>query len=117
MIYRSLSSGDYFLGGGVGEFLSGVEAVAQAIITRIKLLKNEWWEDLEDGTPLWQSILGHAEGDIKVVDEIILKRISRTVGVKDITEYDSSFDTQTRKYSFKATVDTNYGSVTVEESL
>lgn len=117
MIYRSFLQKDYFLGGGNSEFLSGVEAVAQAIITRIKFLKEEWWENLEEGTPLWQEILGHPESNIKLVDEIILKRISGTTGVKDITEYTSNFNPETRKYSFKATIDTNFGQTTVEENL
>lgn len=117
MIYRSFLQKDYFIGGGDNEFLSGVEAVAQAIITRIKLLKNEWWENLEDGTPLWQDILGNSEKNLKLIDEIILKRVSETKGVKDILEYESNFDSNTRRYSFKAVVDTNYGQTTVEESL
>ena len=117
MIYRDFSQKDYFIGGGTNEFLQGVEAVAQAIVTRIKLLKEEWWENLDDGTPLWQNILGHSEGNIKLVDEIILKRISGTQGVKDILEYESNFNPSTRGYNFRALVDTNYGSTVIEESL
>ena len=117
MIYRSLKNNDYFLGGGEGEFLSGVEAVAQAIITRIKLLLNEWWENLNEGTPLWESILGNSGRDIELVDRIILSRILGTEGVLQVKEYESSFNTENRAYSFKATVDTIYGESILEETL
>lgn len=120
MIYRRLdSNGDYIIGGGVNEFLSGVEAVAQAIITRIKLLKEEWWENLDEGTPLWQSILGQVAGDKakKTIDTILLKRIQNTKGVNSLESYDSTFDPQTRNYSFSAVVNTDYGTTTVSEVL
>lgn len=117
MIYRKLNNNDYSLGGGSSDFLSGVEAVAQAIITRINLLKNEWWENLNDGTPLWQQVLGASGKEIKVIDKIFIDRIKGTQGVSSIESYESTFDTNTRKYSFVATVNTQYGTTTVEDTL
>ena len=117
MRYRSLKNGDYFFGGGNNEFLSGVEAVSQAIITRIKLLLNEWWENLNEGTPLWENILGNSGKDIELVDKIILSRILGTEGVLQVKDYESSFNSETRAYSFKATVDTIYGESILKEAL
>ena len=117
MIYRSLKNGDYLLGGGDGEFLGGVKAVAQAIITRIKLLLNEWWENLNEGTPLWENILGNSGKDIESVDKIIINRILGTEGVLRVKDYESSFDVEKRTYSFKAIVDTVYGESILEETL
>lgn len=120
MIYRRLDeNGDFVLGGGDREFLSGAPAVAQAIITRIKLLQQEWWENLLEGTPLWQRILGSPVGDKakKVIDGIILNRIKDTPGVNTIEGYDSTFNPNTREYHFMATVNTEFGLTQLEEVL
>ena len=54
MIYRMLDAdGDYVFGRSKHAYLEGVEAVAQAIKTRLLLLYAEWWEDREDGLPLF----------------------------------------------------------------
>ncbi len=38
--------------------LTDTDAVAQAIRTRLSLFAGEWWEDLNLGLPVFQSILG-----------------------------------------------------------
>ncbi len=38
--------------------LTDLEAVTQAILTRLRLLYGEWWEDVTLGLPVFQSILG-----------------------------------------------------------
>ena len=38
--------------------LTGTNAVAQAILTRLKLFLGEWWENLNIGLPVFQSMLG-----------------------------------------------------------
>lgn len=117
MIYRRLEDNDYSFGQGSNGFLSQVEAVAQAIVTRLKLLKNEWWENLNEGTPLWQQVLGAHIKDMKIVDKIFLTRVKGTKGVKSVTDYQSSFNSDTRHYEFQCTVDTEYGQTTVEVSI
>lgn len=120
MIYRKLdSNGDYSFGYGKLDFLSGVESVAQAIITRIKFLQGDWWENLLDGTPLWQQMLG-AKGDdlsLQLIDNILVKRISTTKGVNSIESYESSFNRETRSYSFQAVVNTEFGQLSLEEEV
>lgn len=126
MIYRRLdSNGDYIFGQGTTEFLSGVEAVAQAIVTHIKLLLGEWWEDVDNGTPLWQSILGKpgTESNLISIDNIIKDRIMSTQLngdklVSTIDNYDRSYDPSTRSYSFVVEVTTIYSeSVTIKQEL
>lgn len=38
--------------------LTNIDAVAQAILTRLKLFLGEWWENLTLGLPVFQNILG-----------------------------------------------------------
>jgi hypothetical protein len=41
-----------------GTSLTGVPAVAQAMLTRLKLWRGEWWENLLLGLPVMQSMVG-----------------------------------------------------------
>ena len=108
--YRTLDKdGDYTF--GRKKFLTGREAVAQAITTRLYLLHGEWWEDLKDGLPLFEEILGAYGGNAarQIVDIIIGGRIRGTTDVKELLRYVSTFDTQTRAYEASCAVNTTYG--------
>ena len=113
MKYRSLDeNGDYVLGRR-DHFLSGREAVAQAIKTRILLLLGEWWENVEDGLPLFEKILATFQGNegLVGVDLTLSERIVGTQGVLRILQFDSSLNPSTRVYSASCVVDTEYGLV------
>jgi len=108
MKYRALDEkGDYTL--GKRKFLTGVEAVQQAILTRMKLLRSEWWEDTEDGLPLFERILGSYGGDEvrQAVDLIISERILGTEDVAEIKHFESTFSN--REYKATCTINTIYG--------
>lgn len=116
MRYRQLAAdGDYMFGYGKQAYLEGVSAAAQAIKTRLLLLYAEWWEDREDGLPLWERILGTSGSDenIRAVDYIIKDRIQKTDGVLSVSAYSSDFDHARRKYGFLAAVETLYGSLII----
>lgn len=119
MIYRALdANGDYSLGKGIQDFLTDAAAVAQAIKTNIQLLKGEWWEDIEEGLPLFQSILSQTgtPENLQAVDMIIKDRISNTQGVASIQSFSSTYIN--RRYSFLCTVTTLTGqTATVEVTL
>lgn len=118
MIYRRLDAdGDYTFGQGQQNFLSGVDAVAQAILTRLKLLYGEWWENQTDGLPQWQKILGVTGKNIRAVDGIIRERIVGTANVTSLASFTSDFDSETRVYTFTAVVNTAYGQVTVTNEV
>ena len=126
MIYRRLDqNGDYILGTGSNNFYSNNQAVAQAVITWLKLLRAEWWEDVNNGLPLWQSILGQPGSEINrhSVDNIIQERI-RDLRLGDqplidvINNYDSDWDNINRSYKFTCTLTTIYSTtLTIQEQL
>lgn len=119
MKYRRLDeNGDYVLGRRDG-FLTGRDAVGQAIATRLRLLLGEWWENKEEGLPLFEKILGvfRGEGDIRDVDLILSQRIQGTKGVTGMVSYDSAFDPNHRIYSASCRVNTLYGEVGVAVGL
>ena len=92
-----------------------MEAVAQAIKTRLLLLYSEWWEDREDGLQLFEKILASSgsPSNVQAVDFLFKERISGTKGVLSILGYDSNFNDDTRKYTFRAVVETLYGSLII----
>ena len=112
MKYRSLDrNGDHTLGSN--KFLTAHEAVAQAILTRLRLLLGEWWENTEDGLPLFEKILGANGAELDTVDVIFAGRIRETLHVKRLVSYKSEFNPHTRVYSAFAQVDTVFGEVGV----
>ncbi len=124
MKYRRLDANhDYSFGRGIDDFLEDVagnpEAIAQAIKTRLLLFTGEWWEDLRDGLPLWQKILGNRVRDRSIVDRLIVSRIQglqtpdNIYAVTAVNNVSSEFDADLREYSFMCDVDTVFGKLYV----
>ena len=114
MKYRRLDiNGDYTLGRNRQNFLTDVDAVAQAIKTRLLLLYGEWWEDLTDGLPLWQRMIGSVGSDEnkQVLDLIVKERINGTTNANSVVNFISEI--KDRKYTFTCLVVTDYGNLTV----
>lgn len=111
MKYRALdSNGDYRFGKSIQDFLTDVEAVAQAIKTNLLLLQGEWWEDTSAGLPLFQNILGQSgtPDHLNAADLLIKERILSTKGVAEIQSFQSSY--VNRRYVISGcTVLTNMG--------
>ena len=80
MKYRRLTeTGDYTFGNNQYDYISGDEAVAQAIKTRLLLFYGEWFENISIGIPYFQSILGQVSDDslklsiVQLVSERVLE--------------------------------------------
>lgn len=111
MRYRRLEGveNEPVFGRGKQDFLTNVEAVGQAVITRLKFFRGEWWEDIYLGIPMWQEILGVVGARKDVIDRVIQKEILDTTGVFNIEELSSVFNRETRAYQFYAVINTIYG--------
>ena len=128
MRYRRLDENhDMCFGRGLSDYLvdstGDPDAIAQAIKTRLLLFYGEWWEDIYDGLPLWQQILGQRITDISIIDRILTDRImglklpdgtDAITGVESVT---SEFDGDTREYSFTCVVSTVFGQVVVRFNI
>lgn len=117
MRYRKLSSdGDYVFGSGKNDFLvNSPEAVAQAILTRLKLWLGEWFADTSDGTGWNQSIVGKQS---KNLYELTLhQRVLETPGVKSIVDFQSALDPETRRLIVSMTVNTIFGEASLNGDL
>lgn len=111
MKYRKLDENDDYTIGRRDEMYEGTEAVAQAVKTRLLLLFGEWWENRQDGTPLFEKVLGQRLRVDETPDEIDLvfsERISGTQGVSEITRFESKIDAESRAYTAEITIKTVY---------
>ena len=118
MKYRRLDeNGDYNFGHGEQDFLLDIDAVAQAIKTRLLFFQEEWWEDLTAGIPMFQSILGQAgtPENKDAVDMLVRAEILGTPNVTSISDLVSTIEQ--RIYTFQAQVQTVYGAVELEVSF
>ena len=109
------ANGDSTLG-IVGNFFINVpDAVAQAVLTRLRLWQGEWFLDTTAGTPYLQSILGAVHGHD--ADAAIRARVLGTEGVTAILAYQSSRDPSTRKLTVAMTIDTVYGQAALSATV
>lgn len=103
-------------GHGSADYLKdSPECVAQAVVTRLKLLRGEWFLDLLEGTPYVPAVFGkHTR---QTYDFAVRERILDTQGVTAIDEYESVFDGETRRLTVTVRISTIYGSASVQEVL
>lgn len=109
---REDDSGDYTFGQGDNTWLiNSPEAVAQAIKTRFELWRGQWFLDTTEGTPWIQSVLGKQRPE--TYNLAIRQRILETRGVNSITDFSTTINSDTRRVTFTATIDTLYGTTTL----
>ena len=113
MRYRELTAtGDMQFGQSQVNFLVNSPAtVAQAVLTRLKLIQLEWFLDQTAGVPYSTDILGADTGSTR--DLAYQTVILETQGVTGITEYASYLNPSTRAFTLAATIDTIYGTTTI----
>lgn len=114
MRYRKLDqNGDYVYGNGQNDFFKDTpETVGQAVKTRLLLWLEEWFLDVDEGTPWLQGVIGkHSE----LTRETVLRtRILNTQGVTQITSFDGVIDPENRKLNLSVSIDTIYGETTIQ---
>lgn len=93
--------------------LVDARAVDQAVLTRLKLFEGEWWEDLNNGLPVFQSILGQigTQRSQQAMALAIQQRIEGTPLVVAVTNVQFQFKDGT--FQFTANYDTVFGPSTI----
>ena len=104
---------DPVYGNGQDDYVYDVYAVMQIIQSRLRLWLAEWWEDLDEGLPMFQKILGKMSTSKMAVDRLIQARIAETIYVTSVVSFVSSFNSSTREYTCQATVNTEFGTIVV----
>lgn len=93
------------------------ECVKQTIETRLKLFLGEYFRDINDGTPWFQSILGKFQ-NLNAIESILRARIINTEGVLRLLSFDLQYDQESneRKLTVSSTVLTQFGAIELEVS-
>jgi hypothetical protein len=118
LIYRKLDeNGDYVWGNGMNDMLSGQDAMRQVIQTRLRAIQGEWWEGDSTALPYFTEMIGAPANmtRIRKVDLLIIARLMDTIGVTNVTDFESSY--QNREYKCSCKAQTVYGNITAEVSL
>lgn len=96
-------------------FIFDRESTRQTIVTRLKLFLGEYFRDINDGTPWFQSILGKFQ-NINAVESILRNRIVRSPGVIRLLSFDLDYDVDTRELTVSGSVLTQWGAQEFEAS-
>lgn len=115
MRYRVLDENGDFTIGNEHAYIEGADAVRQAVLTRLRLLVYEWWEDIEDGVPYWQKII--ASRDVKAAQQIIRERIQQTPGVLSILSFDPEWNNENRTLTIRTAIQSTYGAFIIDEEV
>ena len=118
MRVRRIIDGEPQFGQGRQDFLQGVYAVAQVIQTSLQLYKGEWWEDQNDGLPLWTQMISASGSNTEKFNSMITNRI---LGIKlgeiklveSMSNVTKIWNGNLRKYSYTGTAKSIYGYITV----
>jgi hypothetical protein len=104
--------GDYQFNGSSAFLSNSPETVAQAVLTRLRLYRGEWFLDSRLGLDK-DKILGY--GTAPTRDREIQRRILQTLGVKSLVSYVSTITD--RAFNVSARIDTIYGIAEINEAL
>lgn len=97
-------------------FISGIDEIAQTIRTRLELHLGEYFRDITEGTPWFQTILGK-EGSLQAKEAAIRNRIIRTPGVVQITYFNADYTPENRTYRVTVEAMTIYGEMKLDEAF
>jgi len=98
------------------QLVSGLDALAQRLLVRLRTFKGEWYVDGRWGVPFYQGVL--LKGALKSkLESIFRKAILDTPGVKSLTKFALDYDTQTRELSIEFEAQADEGTVAVSETL
>lgn len=89
-----------------------VQTVQQRLYILLHTFMEEWFMDTTYGIPYWQSILGKKTTKA-AVDLIFQQKILAENGVKEITEFNSTFVNRVYSLNFKVRVSTGEETQTI----
>lgn len=98
---RNFQSGDIVTSGD-DQFVTGKESTLHGLAHRLKMFLGEFFLDISDGTPWFQSILGKNPQDIAEIN--LKQRIITSPDVVGITRFEFSSNAIERKISIDADI-------------
>lgn len=91
------------------------ELTRQRVLINLRVFRGEWFANRNFGIQYFQSVYG--KNTKNAVDAIFKNVIRRTEGVTKITNFNSSLDNETRKYTLTFSFLTEQGEITDAEVI
>lgn len=100
---KQAEDGDLLIENGDLQIVVGIDGIKQDLHQRLGCFVNEWFLDLSDGLPYYESILVKNPSS-QVVEGIFQDRILSTPGVLEILSFNFDYDPKARslKVEFEA---------------
>jgi len=115
-IKLGLTSHDIAIEDNTFSFVEGADRVGQQIKIRILWFLGEWFLDTNRGVPWFEEIFVK-NPDIAEIEAQLKVEIATVPNVKEITQWSSDLDVKTRTYTVRSRVDTEFGPITIEETI
>jgi uncharacterized membrane protein (Fun14 family) len=90
--------------------------LVQKIKIRLLFIYGEWFLDIEDGLKYYE-IIWVKNPNIALIESAIQATILDIEGVINITQFSTSFSNANRELTINATINTIYGTISLEEVL
>lgn len=97
------SDGDY----AINSFITESPATIQAVATRLRLFRGEWFLNLESGIPWFQRVFVKP-ANLSRTERLIKDTISQTEGVGELLEFNMVFNAESRGTSVEFSASTIY---------
>lgn len=91
------SSGDWLFGHGRNSYKTKSNAIAQNVVTRLRLFTDDWYLDVDSGIE-WVELLG-TRGNTDRIRRAIEKSVLQTDGVKSISRIEIEQNAKDRSIS------------------
>lgn len=98
----------YLTPNGQLSLIDGISALALKVRQRLALFLGEWFLDTTRGVPYFQNILGYNK-NTTIVTNIISTEIRKEPEVINLLNPSFTFEADIRKYSYSATIVSQYG--------
>lgn len=111
MILRRLDEKhDMMFGQGLTAYCRNQEATAQSVRTRLLLIEEEWFLDIEAGLPWLQRVMVKP-ANLALTEALIKQTILETEGILSIESFTMTFDRNSRALTINVSVRNIYGTV------
>lgn len=115
--YKRDEDGDRAIESGSFVLVHDIDVVRQLLISNVKLMKNDWFTNLDEGVLYLDNDKGMlGSNSVSSANEgQIIAQINNTTGVQLIEEFESSLENS--KYSFNAKVLSEFGTIEINETI
>lgn len=105
---------DIILSGGSFKRTYDGAYTAQAVKTTVQLVQGESSVDEDAGIPYFSEVFVRP-ANIAQVESLLKTAILNIEGVNSLLSFESTFDTETRKYRLDFSADTDYGTIVLDD--